>query len=1126
MATSTVDHSLRIRYVDPVTCTHDGAKGGTVRESEETNGGDRQRSDRRIDRRRFLQLGGAGTLAVAGSNRSDVLDVPGLLTAAGHAPTAPAPVPDHSVVLRRREDQLHLRLDFWNLQLVTTGTPRLERILGRPPCIVVVHFQPQHVMEEAFYLLTPTVDEDEMDDGLDPPALPGPTTNDPFDPPPVGHRVAGGSRLAFTVPDEALPVPYTWDKLLRWEAWTPRVVPAARASNLVEPIRHGSFVPPALRPPSLTETAIELPWWLLISPHRQTAWVHVDQPITRDGRTEIWHTRYAGRAPGGAPDERDAARKTIRAIWARDPKIAEYVSDPEATIPDGESFADQPLGMPFRTALSPRDRADLVTSTADFAHLKSKHPYVPQPVAVEDLTLSSGGAWLDAAGYWRAGVEGSNVSGTSLEAWRHRTSDGRDQYVRVVRKGSCFPIPFPGSLFKVTERTFRTVGSGTRGDPKRRIAYMVQRYFIVIRRREILLGGHTQQWEGVRFPFERLRARTLVTPTIDPPKGVAGFGNTMAFVVSVGEQPYLFDLEGYDRADRPIDLATPLLFVDATISSNPTDMGDLSTWYNGEFAEDSFRTIQLAGQTVAVAEPATPGDTDLDLHRFTLGAEPPLVEVTGEPSFFPTMARTEVRLAAAEAALGAAVSTETGDLPVMTYAQQFYENNGFQTAARPGEVFVELVDPTKPALLGFTAADAGDRSGGLLVPDVGVRGISRKFGVVGGDPAEFDVGKVVPSDYFGAMPATLLGNVNLADVIAETNLLTHPDAAERLMQLRTTTTPDALVTEVRWRPVLQNAGPFIASRPGADATLELVATITAPKAAQAEPTTVVRGDLRNFTLALLEGGEDAKLIGIEFDRLRFRSESGSKPDVDVEIRQVEFHNELAFINDLRDYLDFSAGGFSIDVQPTQLLAGFTLPIPSIPLGIFSLQNIAFAAGVTVPFTGMPVRFRFGFCTADDPFLVSVMIFGGGGFFELGIGADGVESFQASLEFGIVGALDFGVASGSVSVTAGIYLGIGINTPQNPQGKPELTGFIKIKGEVEVLGIVSLGIFMKAGFTYIPKKAIVRATIIVEVDVLMFSAEVEIEYEKKFGGSEDPTFGQSLDPVQWKSYRAAFAPIGA
>jgi hypothetical protein len=411
---------------------------------------------------------------------------------------------------------------------------------------------------------------------------------------------------------------------------------------------------------------------------------------------------------------------------------------------------------------------------------------------------------------------------------------------------------------------------------------------------------------------------------------------------------------------------------------------------------------------------------------------------------------------------------------------------------------------------------------------VGVTALSRAAGVVGGDPGLYQGGAFKPAVFFGGLDATLLGDLTLGDVIDEVtgaDMLTNPAKAAQVIALRTRTEPDATITELTWRPKLKNAGPFVASGSGGPATLDLRAVITTPAKTPTQSTSVVVGELRNFTVRLLEGAS-AHFLDIEFDRLRFQTETGKKADVDVEIHEVVFAGPLEFINDLRDYLDFSAGGFSIDVQPAQLDAGFELPIPSIPLGVFSLQNIAFRAGAIVPFNGQPIRFRFGFSTADNPFLVSVMIFGGGGFFELAIGCDGVESFQASLEFGVVAALDFGVASGSVSVTAGIYLAIGVKSADNPAGKAELTGFIKLKGEVDVMGIISLGIFMKASFTYIPKKAIVRAVIIVEIDVLVFSGSVEIEYEKKFGGSEDPTFGQSLDADQWAAYAAAFAPIGA
>lgn len=1072
-----------------------------------------------IDRRRFLQLGGFGALTVA---RPDLVAATPDDRAAPQAPIVPRAEPDHRVVLRRRGDQLRLTLDFWNLQLVTTGgPPRMVKVSPTAAAFVVVHFLPQHVAEEAFYEPAPLTDD--------------PQIGEPVEPPPIGHRVAGGSRLAFEIPAAQLPLAYTWQQLLTWHDWIPSVVPVALAAPEIEPVR-GRGRPPALRAPRTKETALELPWWLLLSTHRQSAWVHELAEVTHAGRTELWHTRLAGKPPQGDVDEFDQVRKTVRAVWTRDPTFTKYLNsnaDPaQPAPPDGEDFPNSPIGMPFRTALSPRDRFDLVVSTADFSHRHADPGYVPRPAEVEQLMLSSTGAWADLRGTWTAAPQ-PDSSNTSLESWRHIATGGRDQYVRIVRAGAMCSIPFGAALFKVTERVFRTIGSGTRNDPKRRIAYLVQRYFIVLRQRELVLDGPFQRDEGRGFPFSRVRARTLVTPTLDPPPqvpDVPGIATTLAFVPRVGGEPYLFDLEGIDRAGDPIDLAVPLVFVDGTIVTNSLLMGDLRDWYNGLSPEDPRRAAQLDGQLVAAAPPGDrPNSTDVEVHRFTLGAQAPrdgteddLTEL-GRPLYFPTMAEAEIRFAAAENVGDAPLG---GPTPVVVL-DPTWVGNGFGPLT-PGEVFVQLKDLGNPAQLNFAGTAKGDRGGGVVTPNIGVTALSRVAGVVGGDPATFQGGTFDPTAFFGSLKANLLGDLALGQVIEDVtggDFLTDPAKLAQVVKLRSRTEPDAVVTELAWQPALKNWGPFIKSSAAGEATLDLRATITTPTTPSAPATSVVIGDLRNFTIRLLEG-TSARFLDVEFNRLRFQAETGKPADVDVEIREVAFTGCLQFVNQLRDYLDFSAGGFSIDVQPTQLVAGFELPLPSIPLGVFSLQNIAFNAGVTIPFTGKPIRLRFGFSSLDNPFLVSVMIFGGGGFFELGIGTDGVESFQASLEFGIVGALDFGIASGSVSVTAGIYLAIGVPSQDNPDGKTELTGFIKIKGEVEVLGLISLGIFMKASFTYIPKKAIVRATIIVEVDVFPFSAEVEIEYEKKFGGSEDPTFRQSLDAAQWDEYASAFAPIGA
>ena len=1055
------------------------------------------------------------------------------------------PKPTFTAILRRRDDQLRLEFEFYNLVLDTStpAKPVLVRKNASQAAHVVVVFCPQHVMEQALYEVDPEATKDV--EPLDPTII-VPTKHDDLIDPPLGARLADPSRLAFRLPDELLEIPFTEASLLDWKDWIPSVAPTARASSAIQPFRRGE-AKPKLKPPGKLETAIELPWWLIISPHVHTGWNHLPDPVTHGGRTELWHTRLGGRSSSGTVDETDIARMTIRAIWTRDPAFQDYVNNSDAPEPpDGEDFAQHPIGMPFRTPLSPRDRYDLVTSMSRWPQPNlNLSTYVPKPADVHRLMLTSLGGWLDARGWWD--TEGTDGSGTSLQSWRHLATMGRDHYVRIVRSGFAFPKTPGLSLIKVTERKFRT-------HEGRRIAYLFQRYYIVVRRPEAVLGDSIHRAKGRAFPFTRLRITRLVTPTLDPPGqsqfDPQGFGPTKVFVPRIGGKPFLFHMIGTDRVGRTHDFEAPVVFVDTEVASDTDAMKTLRDWYNGLKPDAPERAIQMHGAHVAVAPVVAgeaPGATDLEIGLFTLGAELPAtgnppndapvsgttLKAMGRPAFFPIMSEAQVRLAAAEMALGGALPSK----PTVVLDQRYIDFD-FAGAGK-GEIFVRLKDTNNPTPLQFGGGSnqAGDRTGGVITPNLAITALSRRTGTVGGNPDKYQAGDFDPKDFFGSLAANLLGDITLQDVIGPItgNLfdLSDPAKRDRIMQLTTRETPTAIVTELRWRPLLQDFPPsvpdplFVASL-GVAATLDLTATITTPKEAPKDSSVVVVGDLRNFQIALLTG---AQFLTIEFDRLQFRSESAASTDVDVVIRQVVFKGPLEFVNQLKDYLTFSAGGFSIELVPTHVQAGFQIPLPSITVGVFALQNISFSAGAMIPFTGKPVRFRFGFSTMENPFLLSVLIFGGGGFFQIGIGPDGVEELQLSLEFGIVAAIDFGVASGSIRVTAGIYMAIGVASQQNPEGQLELTGFIMLKGQAEVLGIITVTLIMKASITYIPdtKRAICRAVVIVEIDLLIFSGSVEVEYEKKFGGSGgsgDPPFGQTLTQPDWQTYVAAFAPIGA
>jgi hypothetical protein len=215
----------------------------------------------------------------------------------------------------------------------------------------------------------------------------------------------------------------------------------------------------------------------------------------------------------------------------------------------------------------------------------------------------------------------------------------------------------------------------------------------------------------------------------------------------------------------------------------------------------------------------------------------------------------------------------------------------------------------------------------------------------------------------------------------------------------------------------------------------------------------------------------------------------------------------------------SLGGPSIDVSSAGIDASYTLALPDITVGIFSLTNLSLSAGVNIPFDGSPVRVRFSLCTQDNPFLLTIYVFGGGGFFGLAIGADGIEEIQVSLEFGAAISINLGVASGGVSIMAGIYFSL----QTVPEKQVQLTGFLRADGNLSVLGIIQISMEFYLAFTYLdPGQCYGTATISVSISVLFFSVSVSATMTKTFGGGSDPDFADAISQGDWDTYCGAFA----
>lgn len=1011
------------------------------------------------------------------------------------------PGPDLVREVHRREDLLSLRFEFFNLELDDSGsTASLVRKRPWDAAYIAVVFPPQALAERAF---RQQATDGELGHGHEDNV---PSTDSLSAPLAASERAwAQESRLAFAVPPEVTSIPYTLEALLDWSMWEPRLVPVASGVPDPQPPGQGPFFTtglPGIRGPNQFETSIELPWRLMLSPPPEGGWAHATGLVTKGGRTEVWHTRLGVR-DGGTVDEWEQDGRTVRAVWTPD-RINPY--------------------EPFLTSLSPQDRIDIVDATSLYTE-----GGVPVPADVRRLMLTPLGGWLDVRGAWEPGA------GNDLEEWRHLATMGRDHYVRVVRRGYLFPYGHRASLVKITERRFEPYdGAFPPSLTGQQGAFLRQRVFLLVRepvRRYAASGapgaGFAQPHEGRGWPFATLRFTTLATPILDAPDDAApAVGD--AFVAEVGGEAFLFQVIGQDREGRQVDFTTPVVFVPGEVAFAPGgDVAGLVTSFNGLGEEHVLRRRDMGGQKLALAEHDQPADTALDVGVFVVGAIQPDGEVPAseleardQPRFYPTLDVFEARMSAAEQASGT-------DLGVPRFTLGPYVEEGFG-AGNDGKVFAVTVDDGVG--VGFDA----DRAGGLVTPNVDVSTLSRTLGAVGGSPAEIQAGRFDPKDVFAAGVARLLGGIDLADIIELADIASEPDKAMRI-----TTRPEfgdgdaqpptAMVTELEWDPDLQPDplglfDPWSTELPDpdpVDATLHIEAVFHQDLADPEASTYDIEGDLRHFRLNLVGSGPATFMI-VTFDHLRFTARTGEKTDIDVGIDSVAFAGPLQFVNEIRDYLTFGGSGPFIDLQPSGVTAGYELALPQIPLGMLMFNNIAMSAALHIPFSGDPARIRFGLSSRENPFDVTYSAIGGGGYFGIAFGLDGLERFECAVELGAYLSMDFGVASGQVNIAAGVNLMVEI---VGGDTGIELVAYIRFFGKVVVLGLVgvSLEIYIGLGFEAPPPKLVGRASAELTVEVLFFSGSVKVEIERKISATEgDPTFADLFDEEHWEQYAAAFA----
>lgn len=1093
-------------------------------------------------RRKLLKFLGLGSVIAAGSSASSQIRVERQIRT---VPVIANGGPNYiSIKLLRQYDLLSLELRYYNFTLA--GKTLQKK--GNPAYLVVI-FQAQTISEAA--------GTEQAGNLLTPPPLP------------ARLLISGDSRLVFAIPASVNTIPLDVNILLDWDNYDlvvndrarqpaakrifqPRITPrvtgirqrlsAARINTNQLTVKGISkdeklMITSMLVPESLNsradaivnfgdnirtlaadpvgplgelETALEVPLRLYLSPTKLAGWKHLkklnpDTGIIKQTNKlfELWHTRMGTKTTKGI-DESDYTieQRLVRALWADDAK-KNYTELP--------SNGDDP--MLGTTSFTARDRHQLVHETSNFQIAN----FVPQPIKAYQLFLTTLGAWLNSEllvefkNLTKAGIQGS----LNILKWRHIETLGREHYVEILNAGYVMPFGHQAVLAKITERKPHAA-TGT--------ATNFQRFIVIITEPVKDYNYHDGNGLFMNFTCSKVELITAITPILDIPQQFVASGNPKMsskdqLVIRSSNQNFPFKIKAEDVNGHLIDFNLPLVFVSTIAVSEPGNITQLVTEYNKGLKVTNVTNFN--GQKFALA-PNEKNSTDTAYTTYDVIFETKEYSSADElQGFLPVVGRASI--------IEPSFQRLTGNgNPVYVALED--DKNG-------GNVFARFIDK---APLNFSGNS--DKTGGIAAPNFSLSGLSKAAGAFGGDIDKFKNKIASASDYFkpgaGLPNPTLFGVFKLSDILdfvtdgPDPYSLAQPLAQRlnpRIPNLVTENTPEAIITSYIIKPNFNPAGlntAFAGLIPKNNKdSFSITTTVKAYKNNPTAPEFSTEAWVKNFSVGIVKL-DSGYLVNINFKKIGFSVTAGKKADVSVDMDDpcMSFGGPLSFINEITKLID--PKGFYdppyLDVSPFGIKCGYTLALPNLQMGAFTLSNLSLGAEVNLPFSGGPLTFGFRFCERQQPFTLTISCLGGGGFFGLELDLNGLRQIEAALEFGAAVSLNFGVASGSVSVMAGIYFKMEFAAGQN---NTTLTGYVRINGAVSVLGLITASIELYLALTYKSdiKKAYGEASLKIKVEVLFFSTSVTIHTQKTFAGSgKDPNLKMSLTEGDWQEYCGAFA----
>jgi hypothetical protein len=857
-------------------------------------------------------------------------------------------------------------------------------------------------------------------------------------------------------------------------------------------------------PPDEWETSLEIPLRLFLSPTKGAGWKHLiklgdTKGIIKetDKLYELWHTRMGTKTVKGIDDsDLTEEERLLRVLWGE--KInKDYTKIPTATN-------DAILG---NTSINDFYRHQVVHESSNFS-IKN---FTPQPVTAKKLFLTTLGAWLDSIFVVEVSKLIPAANPLSVLKWRHIQTLAREHYVELVLAGNIMPFGHQAVKITITERKPHKPTT-TATNFKREIVLITQ----PVKDYNYRDSSNT----FMQFCFSKIEILNPASPLLDVAKKAlvdpSKISDQEQFIIRSGNKDVQFKMHAEDLNGNIVNFQMPLVFVSNTVLSKPGSLNDLIAAYNSSIFNWA---TNFNGQNVSLA-PIEQNSCDTAYAAYDATFKVKSYSANGElQGFLPILVETKI--------IEPSYQRLTGSNTTVPAAMEDDNNKG--------HVFARF-NFSQP----INFAGNADKTGGFAMPNFNLSGLSKAAGAFGGKIDDFKNAAATAASYFtvNSMPdPVLFGVFKLSEILefakgdTDSYDLAKPLSAKtpKIPNLTTEQTADEIITSyvvnanvIAWPDPASAVGKIVNLKP--DVTTDCFSVVTKAvvnKKTLKAPVFSADAKMKAFSINFF-----GDLISVKFLQIHFTTSPGKSADVNIDMDNpcIKFGGPLSFINAFQKLIP--PGGFSdppyLDVSTTGVKCGYTLALPNLQLGVFTLSNMGLGAEVNLPFTGAPLTMAFRFCEKQQPFTLTVSILGGGGYFGLEVDLHGLRQIDAALEFGAAVALNLGVASGSVSIMAGIYFKLTMTDGEN---STQLTGYLRINGAMSILGLISAAIELYMAFTYLidQHKVYGEASVSIKVHVLFFSKTVSVHTSRTFAGSgSDPNFQMTYSPDKWREYCEAFA----